>query len=244
MWHSHKFYKRLVIGFSIFTVIFFGVIIWAYINLHERSCILHELGTLKTVINKANVHIRDAALAPDDANKLAQLEARFATRQVAETAIVVLNRAAFTKAERDIYIKMRLERNLHYRETQNLVVNAITDGVPKEQLWILLLNYEKYQYQYLDFLDQLIQSVVKDITSKYRLLLEAILAFISLVIIGANYLVSLNPPQRRKCYECQCDLPQKLSLTLSKSAGEKTYPVRVCEKCYFTHMSRLKIPEA
>lgn len=243
MLHSHKFYKKLVIGFSIFTVLFFGLIVMAYINLHNRSTILHELSTLKVVINKANIHIRDAALAPTSEAKLARLNARFETRKVAEEALVILSKANFTKAEKAVYLKMRLARNMYYRETQNKVINAIMDNASKDVLWVLLLEYEAHQYKYLDYLDELIQSVVMDITTKYRLLLEAILAFISLTIIAANYFVSLVPPQRRKCYECQCDLPQKLSLTLSKSTVEKTYPVRVCEKCYFLHMSRLKIPE-
>ena len=236
MYKYYKYVRAAVVFFSVSTALFFGSITIAYIKLADRSVALSELSAIKTCVNTANLHIRNASIAPTPLEREKELAKRFETRKRVDAAIVVLDKQKFKPAEFTLYSSMKAERNTAYRDSQNKVVSLILQGVSDHVLWPSIVEYQKHQVLYTSSIEKLAQLVIKDIEGKYKHLLEYLMGFIGLTIVLANVGISIigkKTPERRSCKLCGCDLPQKISLTISQELNGKVGPVRVCETCYF-----------
>jgi hypothetical protein len=246
MYKYYKYVRVAVVFFSISTALFFGSITIAYIKLADRSVALAELSAIKTCVNTANLHIRNASIAPTPLEREKELAKRFEMRKRVDAAIVILDKQKFRPEEFSLYSSMKVERNTAYRASQNTVVSLILQGVADHVLWPSVVEYQKHQVLYTSYIEKLAQLVIKDIEGKYRRLLEYLMGFIGFAIILANIGISIlgrKPYERRSCKLCGCDLPQKISLTISQELDGKVGPVRVCETCYFKNIVSLKIPE-
>lgn len=135
-------------------------------SIHDRRIVLVDLHQLRSDIVHANLALRNAAIATNDAQMENELGKMLITRKSANDVYDGLTAADLSKLDKVIVIEMKAERP-EYREKQLAVVALVRKGKTSEA-WEAMSYYQTLMDRYLNRVDTLIKSVTKSTHVTYR----------------------------------------------------------------------------
>lgn len=133
--------------------------IYGFNSIHASKSALVDLYQLKSDVLQANIALRNAAIAYNQAQSEAELAKMLITRSSANDIYDRLTAADLNDLDRVIVDQLKKERP-EYREAQLKVVNHVRKG-NREAAWEDMTYYQTLMDRYIARLDKLITSITR-----------------------------------------------------------------------------------
>ena len=160
-----------------------AVSLYGFKLLHDGRSNLVDLYQLKSDILQANIALRNAAIAYNQAQTEAELAKMLVTRSSANDVYDRLTAADLPDIDKVILAEMKKERP-EYREAQMKVVNAVRKG-KSEEAWDHMTYYQTLMDRYISRVDKLISHITKMSHSIHIRVQSTILGFLGVSILIA-----------------------------------------------------------
>lgn len=134
-----------------------GAALYGFNEIYKSKMVLVDLHQLKADVLQANIALRNAAIAYNQAQSEAELAKMLVTRSSANDIYDRLTAADLNTLDRVIVDQLKKERP-EYREAQLKVVNHVRKG-NREKAWEDMTYYQTLMDRYITRLDKLIVSI-------------------------------------------------------------------------------------
>lgn len=187
--HTKRLYA-FVILVPILILSLIGFICFSYMDIEEHTKDLNNICLIRRMIYHTHENIKMGALAPTQEEKNKFLENRYYNRKIADANYEILLSKKHSKIFDSELYSLYNFRNKEYRQQQDKVIFMIEHNMSDRDIWMDMSKYSTMMNDYLKRLDNLSKIIIDKINYEYKFLLKIVIAFILIVVLMGNFLVS------------------------------------------------------